>query len=104
MSLNDGSDAREQNETQLEAEGAAMLGEKVYQFESSEKGYEVRVQQGERRYELKSSAGDISWGYPGSGPSHLTWALIEDCFTAEEKAQIDQADLYTLIYRRYISV
>ena len=48
--------------------------------------------------------GGISWGYRGSGPSRLTWALIEDCFTAEEKAQINQSDLYGLIYGRHISV
>jgi hypothetical protein len=46
----------------------------------------VWVEQDDKRYELpkRNRYSGFCWGYRGSGPNTLAWALLEDCFGSED--------------------
>jgi hypothetical protein len=88
----------------VQNEGATLLGEKRYVFEAAPgQGYNethVWVEQGGKRYELpkRDRYSGFSWGYRGSGPNTLAWALIEDCFGSENLPSSVQTDLHDRVY------
>lgn len=78
-----------QRQKEIDGEREKLLQEKRYVFEAARgpEDYEGRVwvEQGENRYELpkKDPYDGFNWGYGGTGPNNLTWAIIADCFGNE---------------------
>lgn len=98
-----GENDRQKELQDVQSEGAVLLGEKRYVFEyRRDPNDEPRVwveQEGKRhRLPQRDPQRGFNWGYFGSGPSTLTWALINDCFGSENLPAAVQSDLYTKVY------
>jgi hypothetical protein len=101
IEVTNGTDHETQRIESAEKEGLVLLGEKRYIF-ALENGHRTAViEKDGERYTLPGfSEAEHSWGYRGSGPSHLTWKIIEDCFAGDNLAPSQKSEIYGRLYPR----
>lgn len=101
IDVTNGENDRQKEVEFVQNEASVLQGGKRYIFDPGV-GQEdqVWVEQGERRYALpkRDPYKGFSWGYRGSGPHMLAWALVEDCFGHENLPSAVQSDIYSRVY------
>jgi hypothetical protein len=101
IAVTSGADAKAQSLEEAQREGFLALGEKRYTFRSNPETVQrtAVVEKEGKSYPLPEfSEDEHSWGYAGTGPSRLTWKIINDCFAGEHLSLAKQSEIYGRLY------
>jgi hypothetical protein len=101
VAVTSGADAEAQQVETAQREGYFALGEKRYTFRSNPETLQrtAVVEKEGKSYPLPEFSEDHhSWGYAGTGPSRLTWKILNDCFAGENLSSAKQSEIYGRLY------